>query len=126
MSSYYNKPMKSKLISIFLAACFCLALSGRLYSAEGEPNQDKKPLRDPMMPFDMSIFEITPQKATIKRSPFKVQGLGRSDKAAYVIIGGKVYQEGETKGGVTVVKITGTAVDILVDGQPETLLVKEK
>ncbi len=86
-----------------------------------------KSSRDPMVPIDMSIFETTPKKSITKRSPFKVQGIGRgSEEGAFVIIGGKVYREGETKGEITVVKITGTEVDILVNGSPETLAVKEK
>ena len=122
MYSYFNKRINLRIILTFV---LCFMFTGGLYSAEEPQNQERKPLRDPMVPFDMTIFESAPQKK-ITRSPFKIQGLGRSEKTAYVIIGGKVYQEGETKGSVTVVKITGTAVDILVDGQPETLLVKEK
>ena len=90
-----------------------------------EEAQKKSP-RDPMIPVDTSIFEVVQRKVVAKRSPFKVQGVGRSEKESYVIIGGRVYQEGETKGEITVVKIGGAAVDILVNGSPETLSIKEK
>ena len=112
-------------ILILIGFFFFLTIPQRLYSQE-ENKGPAKGLRDPMVPSDMSIFEAAPKKAIVKRSPFKIQGVGRGEKNSYVIIGGKVYREGDTKGEITVVKIGGVSVDILVNGTPETLSIKEK
>ena len=132
MCFYWNK-QKVKLVFVpcvgvisILLTIFLTFFPRAVFCEEETKTQVKQQQRDPMIPFDMSIFDTAPKKAVVKRSPFKVQGMGRSDKEAYVIIGGKVYREGETKGEITVVKIGGTQVDILVNGSPETLLVKEK
>src|SRR3989338_2546761 len=75
---------------------FWLCSSHLVFSETETP---KKPIRDPMMPTDMSIFEVV-QKKVIRRSPFKIQGVVRSDKDSYVIIGGKVYREGGNRGEI--------------------------
>ena len=91
---------------------------------ESKPEEIKKPERDPMWPVSMALFEPVKQKQAPtqkKQAPYRVQGKGRSSKGSYVVIGGNVIREGETKGEITVVKIGEVKVDILVNGIPESL-----
>lgn len=116
-------------ITILTLVCFLpiTLFSETIPAAEPIPEPksvQKKAVRDPMMPVDMSIFDPVKIRSVSRRLPFKIQGVGHSDRGSYVIIGGKVYREGETKGEITVVKIGGTQVDILVNDSPESLPIK--
>ncbi len=77
-----------------------------------------------MFPADPALFSSAALTSVSKRLPFKVQGTGRSDKGVYVIIGGNVYREGDTKGEITVVKIGEEKVDILINGEPDSLQIR--
>lgn len=92
-------------------------------SGEGEAEAQ---LRDPMTPANMSIFSepVRPEKKQAKTGILQLQGVGRSSRGAYAVIDGNVIREGETKGEVKVVKIGETKVDILVNGEAESLPIK--
>ena len=83
--------------------------------------------RDPMIPQEMSLFQQKKQAAAkkVEKSTFQVQGVGRGPRGVYAIIDNQAYREGETKKGITVVKIGETEVDILSDGIPESLPIKK-
>ncbi len=105
---------------------FLFVATPRLWLAEVAETQRKEMSettldRDPMMPANSSIFEPVKRQDAVKRSPFKVQGVGRGPRGIYVIIGGNVLREGETKDELTVVKIGKTKVDILLNGTPDSL-----
>ena len=78
-----------------------------------------------MVPVDISLFQpSSAQKADVKTGVLIVQGIGRGTKGTYAVIDGQVFREGDTKDGLTVVKINDTKVDILVNGAAESLPVE--
>jgi len=113
-------------------AILILILTGHAHANTDQvavpPNQTKQtlPERDPMVPTNPHLFKsgALVERKKVIRNPFKVVGTGSSAKGHYVVMNGRVYTEGETKGDITVVKITQTHVDILINGIPETLSVE--
>ena len=103
---------------------FMLFLSLGLSAEEAVQKERPHESRNPMLPVNMSLFEATAPKVAAKRQPFKVQGFGKSEKGTYVIIGGNVFREGDSKGEIKVVKIGEAKVDILVNGEPDSLPMK--
>lgn len=79
-----------------------------------------------MRPVNMSLFEQTAkkEKPVSKQTILRIQGVGRSEKGAYVVIDGKVFAEGEMREDIKVIKIGDTHVDILYQGEQESLPIK--
>ncbi len=117
--------IKLKLVFIIFGAILIAGVHAVCFAEEPQPVQR---LRDPMVPQEMSIFQKAKKEAVkrVEKSSFQVQGVGRGPRGAYVIIDGQAYAEGENKGGITVVKIGETSVDILSDGITETLPIKKR
>lgn len=119
--------MKSRVFFILVLAFFMSAAVPSSFCEEPAPAVKQRE-RDPMMPQEMSIFQKAKQAVVkkVENTMFQVQGVGRGPRGAYVIIDGQAYAEGETKKGITVVKIGETKVDILSDGISESLPIKKR
>ena len=107
---------------LFVCLTALLLFPGKTYSEEA-PVKAKE--RDPMTPVQASLFMDQSSKKQAKRTSVRLQGVGHSEKGNYAIIEGKLIREGETKKGVTVVKVGDTKVDILVDGIEESIPIKQ-
>ncbi len=114
-------------LSIFLSWTIILMVIVQNGFCADQISSPKSKERDPMLPQEMSLFQqAKPTTAKkVEKSAFQVQGIGRGPRGVYAIIDGQAYREGETKKGITVVKIDETKVDILSDGIPESLPIKK-
>lgn len=119
--------MKSRIIFILFVIILASAAIPNSFCEDPAPVPRQKE-RDPMIPQEMGIFQKAKQAAVkkVEKATFQVQGIGRGPRGAYVIIDGQAYAEGETKKGITVVKIGETKVDILSDGISESLPIKKR
>ena len=115
-----RRQKNSGLLILILAG---VIFNARILSAEEAAPKQKE--RDPMLPVQISLFADETPKAHVKRTSVRLQGVGHSEKGAYAIIEGKLIREGETKKGVTVVKVGDTKVDILIDGIEESIPIKQ-
>lgn len=124
MHFLWNHKATRRFAAILTALFLSFSFSRCVYAAEFD---EKTRDRDPMKPVNMGLFEQpAPRKEKLapKQALLKVQGVGRSGKGAYVVIDGKVLGEGEARDGVKIVKIGDTSVDILYQGEPESLPIK--
>ncbi|PIQ85475.1 MAG: hypothetical protein COV74_08270 [Candidatus Omnitrophica bacterium CG11_big_fil_rev_8_21_14_0_20_45_26] len=112
---------------VIVTMCLCLSRHLILQADEAKEAYAESVAieRNPMVPTNAALFESGVNKQVQKRrNPYRISGIGRTGSESYVMLDGKVYREGETKGEITVVKIGNTTVDILINGIPETLRVE--
>jgi hypothetical protein len=111
------------------------AIPAEEYSGETTPpgidaavQASQQEVRDPFEDKFSAAAPIRNAQETMSGPPVQVllQGIGMGAKGSYAVIDGEVFYAGEEKKGIKIIEVRRREVDIVVGGEPRTVLLFPK